>query len=195
MACTGCNALMISGLSVEAVGGTTMVSGESDEMLARSGRAWNVGFTVNLEAEWVRTSTMGAGIGFTKVSLPAKGAIPARDISTSVAHFWLGTIIDVPHSDTIRPRVDLGFSTGGEQSIIREAYLAFGSSFHADHGWSLHASLGPQLLSAYAADVGVHYGFGWQGRVRLVKLFFPSCDRAVDVFNGETHSVNDGCKD
>lgn len=191
----GCNGFLISGVSVEAVGGTTMVSGETDEMLARSGRAWNVGFTVNLETEWVRTSTMGTGIGWTKVSLPAKGAIPAREIATSVAHLWLGTIIDVPHTDSIRPRVDLGFSTGGEQNIIREAYLAFGSSFHGDHGWSLHASVGPQVLSAYAADVGEHDGFGWQARVRIVKLFFPSCDKAVDVFDGEAHKLDAGCNE
>jgi hypothetical protein len=192
---SGCNGLLISGISGEVLAGTTSMEPGNDEdpsNLARSGRAWSVGFTINLETEWVRTTTMGTGAGYTRVTLPASGMLPTHEIGSATVNLWIATIMDLPRTPSIRPRVMIGGATGGN-GAIREVYIGAGASFHGSGGWGLHLTAGPHGMAVYDKDVGSHAGWGWQARLRVVKLFVPRCDHAVDVFDGETHDLDDGC--
>jgi hypothetical protein len=166
-------ALSVSGVSAEVHGGRLSLDAhDGPDVMAAAGTGWVLGFTINVEAEYI--STMGIGAGWTSVRLPATGPIAAQSVSTAVANVWLETPIDLPGSSWLTPQTALGAQTGGEGKV-RAAHLDFGAVLKAG-GTSLRVFVGPEFLSTRDSGTDAESsGWGVQGRIRLVQKFFPHC--------------------
>ena len=156
--------------SLELNGGVTAVEGEQGAVMARSGRAWNIGFAINFEFQATESLRMGIGAGYTHVTLPAKGPVESHAIGSALAHIWFDIRLKSQTGGLFVPRMTLGGTAGGD-GVMRTAYLGFGGAF-PQGGWAVHVTTGPQVLAVYDFETKSHSGWGWQARVRLRRTWF-----------------------
>lgn len=170
---SGCMALSVSGVSAEVHGARmSLKAHDGPTVAAASGTAWVVGFTVNIEAEYI--STMGAGAGWTSVHLPATSGTAAHAVSSAVANVWLETPLDLPGTRWLTPQTALGAQVGGEGKI-RSVHLDFGAVAKAG-GTSVRMFIGPEAFSTRDSNSDAESsGWGVQARLRVVQMFFPHC--------------------
>jgi len=187
----GCANMNFTGISVEGVWGTTSMEADPHDPKSRGGRADHVGINFALELDVGRASGMGMGMGSKTVAFPAADGAEAHEISGAATHFWISSLIDAVEIDWLRPRATVGVEYAGEDdSSFVQAYGGIGASLHPWRGLGLHFNVGPQYTSA--KDRLVHgSGLGAQVRVRLVQMFFPSCDTPWNLFQDADGRIAD----
>lgn len=184
---SGCSSAI--GVSLEANAGLarTRIDDGNDPSNNRHELAVTAGVSLNLELDYLRDASFGAGVGYQAFSSPEAGTLSAFPFRV-----WYGGAID-DRGWKLRPRAALGLSAGGDAEAYLDAYLAAGASYHLAPGHALHVLFGPHAVHA-ENQMGTSFR-GWGGtlRVRFFRMLQNTCDPVTRADVARVLGSGKGC--